>query len=51
MNNFFKDIKDPSINELIYWFMVEYTELVDNMHESCHAVTTNEPNPYHTCGH
>jgi len=48
MNKYFRDIKDPSINELIYWFMVEYTELVDDMQESYHAVTTNEPNPYHT---
>jgi len=50
MNKYFKDIKDPSMNELIYWFQVEFTELADAMKNSDHAVTGDEPNPYHICG-
>jgi predicted kinase len=47
---YFKDVKDPSMNELIYWFLVECTELADAMKNSYHEVTTNEPNPYHIEG-
>jgi len=48
MNDFFKDIKNPTMNELIYWFMVQHTKLVDEMQESYHALSTDKPNSYHT---
>ena len=48
--NFFQDPSKPSMNELIRWFQVEYPNLVDDMQDSNHAFTTNEPNPYHLEG-
>lgn len=45
---FFETPQTPTMNELVYWFMVSYTDLVDSMQEATHAVTTNEPNPYHS---
>jgi len=45
---YFLDVNKPTMNELICWFMVENTDLCDKMQNSRHAVTTNEPNPYHT---
>jgi len=48
MNKYFRNIKDPSVSELVYWFQVEFTDLADAMKNSDHAVTGNEPNPYHT---
>jgi len=50
MNKYFRDIKDPSVNELIHWFQVEFSELADAMKNSDHAVTGDEPNPYHIEG-
>jgi len=44
----FKDTKNPTMNELIYWFMIEYSNLVDDMQKSNHAVQTNKPNPFHS---
>jgi len=44
----FKDKNKPSMNELINWFMRTYPDLVDDMHNSMHAVETKSPNPFHS---
>jgi len=44
---YFLDTKNPTINELVYWFQVEFTELADAMKNSTHSAVSNEPNPYH----
>ena len=49
-NKYFGDVKNVSMAELINWFMIEYTDLVDDMHNCTHAAKTNEPNIYHIEG-
>ena len=44
---FFKNKSEPTINELVYWFQVEFTKLADEMKASNHNVIGDEPNPYH----
>lgn len=44
----FKDNSNPTMDELIHFLMVNHTELVDSMQNSYHAITTNEPNSYHS---
>jgi len=47
MNKYFTNIKNPSVNELVYWLQVEFTDLTDAMKASNHNAVGNEPNPYH----
>jgi len=44
----FKDITKPSMNELIYWFMVTFPSIVTEMENSKHYKKVNKPNIYHT---
>lgn len=43
----FKDIKDPSMAELVNYIQINFTELCNSMKASNHAAQDNEPNPYH----
>lgn len=47
---FFIDKNKPSMNELIYWFLVNFPALALDMRDCSHAVKTDEPNPYHIEG-
>ena len=47
---FFKDATEPTMDELVNWFQIEYTELCTEMKTSDHATSPNEPNPYHLEG-
>ena len=44
---YFKDNKNPTVNELVYWFQVEFTGLANEMKKSNHSAADSEPNPYH----
>jgi len=46
----FIDKNNPTMEELIFWFQVNFKELADAMKDSDHAVKTTEPNPYHLEG-
>jgi len=43
----FLDRSNPSMNELVHWFQVNYTALANDMKQSNHAAVDKEPNPYH----
>ena len=45
----FLDKENPTINELVYWLQVNFTELANDMKASNHNAVGNEPNPYHIC--
>lgn len=45
---YFKNVETPTMSELVNWFMINFTELCEDMQNSTHSVNTNEPNPYHT---
>jgi predicted kinase len=47
-NNFFNDVKNPTMNELVNWFQVRFTDLANDMKTANHSAIDNEPNPYHT---
>jgi len=49
-NKYFRDLENPSMNELIYWFLTEFNDLAEAMKNSYHEVKTDEPNPYHIEG-
>ena len=49
--NYFRDGDIPTINELVYWFQCEFTDLANDMKGSQHCVASNEPNPYHIEDH
>ena len=43
----FLDKENPTIDELVYWFQVNFTELANEMKASNHNAVCDEPNPYH----
>lgn len=43
----FENKKDPSINELVAWFQVNFPLLANDMKASNHNAAADEPNPYH----
>ncbi len=43
----FRDIKEPTINELVHFFQVEFPALATSMKESNHNSVADEPNPFH----
>ena len=45
--NYFTIPTNPSINELINWFQIEFTPLANAMKASNHNTVPDEPNPYH----
>jgi predicted kinase len=47
-NNFFNDVQNPTMNELVNWFQVRFTDLANDMKMSNHSAKDDEPNPYHT---
>lgn len=46
----FKDFKNPTMPELINWFLVNYSELASDMKNSYHENEVFSPNPYHIEG-
>ena len=44
---YFKDIKNPTMSELVNWFQIEFTDLANDMKNSNHNAVDSEPNPYH----
>lgn len=48
--NYFKDNKNPTMDELINWFQIEFTDLWVDMCNADHAAVPGEPNPYHLEG-
>jgi len=43
----FLDKNKPTMNELLFWFQVNYPHICDEMNECKHSFVTDEPNPYH----
>ena len=44
---YFKNIRFPTMSELVNWFQIEFTDLANAMKASDHAAKDDEPNPYH----
>lgn len=44
---FFRNPVDPTMNELVNWFQIKFTDLANEMKDSAHAAEAHEPNPYH----
>lgn len=48
--DFFKTPQEPTIDELVYWFVVNFPKLAEDMKQSYHENKIDEPNPYHLEG-
>ena len=46
-NKYFRDVKNPSMAELVNWFQIEFNDFANDMKDSTHNAKSNEPNPYH----
>lgn len=45
---YFLNPQEPTMNELVNWFQIEFTDLANDMKTSNHSAQDNQPNPYHT---
>ena len=44
---FFTDKNNPTMNQLVNWFQIKFTDLANDMKSSNHNAAPDEPNPYH----
>ena len=50
MKKFFKETKNPSMDELVQWFYYNYPDLARDMSNTSHAAYPDRPNPFHLEG-